>query len=286
MEHNGILVVLSLVFQLPLALGVALLLNRRMRGRGLPADLLRPVRPLRGGHGRHLPPAAPTRRARRRGPARHGARRASFSSGSPISASSSTRSSSSSRGSTSDSRSSSSSRACRASPTSSMTRRRWTALRVGVPAPRCRFSGRPSGSGPSLHHRIDPALRHRLDHDAGRPGRRVLDDGDLHGRPGVNSYRIGYATSVAVILFAVCFVFSILYQVFVLRRDVRGSTTRSGRMSGAQSRPAAPRRSQTSRCRRAPADRDRARADRVRRAAASARPARSRPTRSACPIRG
>jgi len=43
---------------------------------------------------------------------------------------------------------------------------------------------------------------------------------------GVNSYRIGYATSVAVILFAVCFVFSILYQVFVLRRDVRGATTR------------------------------------------------------------
>ena len=43
---------------------------------------------------------------------------------------------------------------------------------------------------------------------------------------GVNSYRIGYATSVAVILFAVCFVFSILYQVFVLRRDVRGDTTR------------------------------------------------------------
>ena len=43
---------------------------------------------------------------------------------------------------------------------------------------------------------------------------------------GVNSYRIGYATSVAVILFAICFVFSILYQVFVLRRDVRGGTTR------------------------------------------------------------
>ena len=34
------------------------------------------------------------------------------------------------------------------------------------------------------------------------------------------------ATSVAVILFGVCFVFSILYQVFVLRRDVRGGATR------------------------------------------------------------
>ena len=104
---------------------------------------------------------------------------------------------------------------------------------------------------------------------------------------GVNSYRIGYATSVAVILFAVCFVFSILYQVFVLRRDVRGSATRMWPDGGAQSRPAAPRRSQTSRC------------------TSSlllavivlvpigfvvlggfARPARSRPTRSACPIRG
>ena len=43
---------------------------------------------------------------------------------------------------------------------------------------------------------------------------------------GINSYRIGYATSVAVILFAVCFVFSILYQFLVLRRDVIGGTSR------------------------------------------------------------
>ena len=35
MEHNGILVALSLIIQLPLALGVALLLNRRLRGRSL-----------------------------------------------------------------------------------------------------------------------------------------------------------------------------------------------------------------------------------------------------------
>ena len=33
MEHNAILVALSLVLQLPLALGVALLLNRPFRGR-------------------------------------------------------------------------------------------------------------------------------------------------------------------------------------------------------------------------------------------------------------
>jgi raffinose/stachyose/melibiose transport system permease protein len=43
---------------------------------------------------------------------------------------------------------------------------------------------------------------------------------------GVNSYRIGYALSVAVILFLICFVVSTLYQVFVLRRDVAGGTTR------------------------------------------------------------
>src|SRR6478609_3051741 len=43
---------------------------------------------------------------------------------------------------------------------------------------------------------------------------------------GVNSLRLGYATSVAVILFSICFVFSILYQIFVLRRDVAGGTSR------------------------------------------------------------
>ncbi len=43
---------------------------------------------------------------------------------------------------------------------------------------------------------------------------------------GFRSYRVGYATSVAVILFFICFVVSILYQIFVLRRDVSGGTTR------------------------------------------------------------
>jgi raffinose/stachyose/melibiose transport system permease protein len=43
---------------------------------------------------------------------------------------------------------------------------------------------------------------------------------------GINSYRIGYALSVAMILFGICFVFSILYQIFVLRRDFAGGTTR------------------------------------------------------------
>ena len=43
---------------------------------------------------------------------------------------------------------------------------------------------------------------------------------------GINSYRIGYATTVAVILFFICFVFSILYQIFVLRKDMQGGTSR------------------------------------------------------------
>ena len=37
MGHNVILVALSLFLQLPLALGVALLLNRPLRGRSAPA---------------------------------------------------------------------------------------------------------------------------------------------------------------------------------------------------------------------------------------------------------
>jgi ABC-type sugar transport system permease subunit len=44
---------------------------------------------------------------------------------------------------------------------------------------------------------------------------------------GFTSYRVGFAMSVAVILFAICFVFSILYQIFVLRRDTVGGTARA-----------------------------------------------------------
>lgn len=43
---------------------------------------------------------------------------------------------------------------------------------------------------------------------------------------GVNSYRIGYATAVATILFLICFVVSMLYQLLVLRRDTSGATSR------------------------------------------------------------
>jgi len=45
---------------------------------------------------------------------------------------------------------------------------------------------------------------------------------------GARSYRIGYATAVAVILFGICFVVSFLYQVFVLRRDTGGTSRMAG----------------------------------------------------------
>jgi raffinose/stachyose/melibiose transport system permease protein len=46
---------------------------------------------------------------------------------------------------------------------------------------------------------------------------------------GLNSLRMGYATAVAVILFLICFVVSLFYQVFVLRRDISGPTSRMAR---------------------------------------------------------
>ncbi len=107
---------------------------------------------------------------------------------------------------------------------------------------------------------------------------------------GVNSLRIGYATAVAVILFFICFVFSILYQIFVLRRDIAGGTTQDGRLMSAR-QPAAPARlAPFSNApvvrRRARARRGRDRADRVRRAQRLPhhRPARREPGRPAAPV--
>ena len=42
---------------------------------------------------------------------------------------------------------------------------------------------------------------------------------------GFQSYEFGYASAIAVILFIICFVFSLLYQRFALRRDTRGAVT-------------------------------------------------------------
>jgi raffinose/stachyose/melibiose transport system permease protein len=43
---------------------------------------------------------------------------------------------------------------------------------------------------------------------------------------GFQSYEFGYGSAVAVILFVICFVFALLYQRFALRRDTNGALTR------------------------------------------------------------
>jgi len=43
---------------------------------------------------------------------------------------------------------------------------------------------------------------------------------------GFQSYEFGYGSAVAVIMFAICFIFALVYQRFVLRRDTRGALTR------------------------------------------------------------
>ena len=44
---------------------------------------------------------------------------------------------------------------------------------------------------------------------------------------GFQSYEFGYGSAVAVIMFVVCFLFALVYQRFVLRRDTRGALTRA-----------------------------------------------------------
>jgi raffinose/stachyose/melibiose transport system permease protein len=39
---------------------------------------------------------------------------------------------------------------------------------------------------------------------------------------------MGYGSAVSVIMFAICLVFALLYQRFVLRRDTDGAITRVG----------------------------------------------------------
>ena len=145
---------------------LALLLNRRLRGRSAPAaDLLRAVRALRGDHRGRSSSSAPARRRRR--PSQRSASAASSSSGSPTSgivlytlfvvitwkyigfaiilflA------------------------GLQGIPPSCTRRPRSTARRAGrrSATSRCRCSGRRSGSGFPVDHRLAAALRHRLDHD-------------------------------------------------------------------------------------------------------------------------
>jgi raffinose/stachyose/melibiose transport system permease protein len=43
---------------------------------------------------------------------------------------------------------------------------------------------------------------------------------------GFRRYEFGYGSAVAVVLFSICFVFALLYQRYALRRDTAGATTR------------------------------------------------------------
>lgn len=43
---------------------------------------------------------------------------------------------------------------------------------------------------------------------------------------GFTSYKFGYGSAVAVVLFVVCFIFALVYQRFALRRDTQGALTR------------------------------------------------------------
>jgi raffinose/stachyose/melibiose transport system permease protein len=44
---------------------------------------------------------------------------------------------------------------------------------------------------------------------------------------GFASYEFGYGSAIAVIMFIICFAFALIYQRFVLRRDTRGALTRA-----------------------------------------------------------
>ena len=63
---------------------------------------------------------------------------------------------------------------------------------------------------------------------------------------GFRRYQFGYGSAVAVILFVISFVFSLLYQRFVLRRDTEGALTGMvGDCHVRSRRPLAPRRGST-----------------------------------------
>jgi raffinose/stachyose/melibiose transport system permease protein len=42
---------------------------------------------------------------------------------------------------------------------------------------------------------------------------------------GFTRFQLGYGAAVSLVIFAICFVFSILYQRFVMRRDLEGALT-------------------------------------------------------------
>ena len=62
----------------------------------------------------------------------------------------------------------------------------------------------------------------------GGPAERLEHHGDYMIDHGFSRSQFGYGSAVAVILFIICFVFALIYQRFVLRRDTEGALTRIG----------------------------------------------------------
>ena len=192
---------LSLVLQLPIALGLALLLNRRFRGRAvLRIVFFAPYVLSEVIDGRHLAADAAARRPRRPGPDAVGAR--------PL------------RpawladpdivlytlfvvitGSTSGSASS-----CFLAGLQGIPRGAEEAAAIDGASRLAEFAARDAAAaraddpdlGLPVDHRFAAALRPDLGHDRRRAGRRVEHDGDVHDRPRLQPLQFGYGNAVAV----------------------------------------------------------------------------------------
>src|SRR5690606_33888855 len=46
---------------------------------------------------------------------------------------------------------------------------------------------------------------------------------------GFRRFEVGYATAISIVMFLICLVFALLYQRYVLRRDIEGAITVMGR---------------------------------------------------------
>ena len=76
-----------------------------------------------------------------------------------------------------------------------------------------------------LGHRGAAAVRPGLGHDRRRPAQRHHHDGRQHVQTGFEKQQMGYGSALAVLLFLCALVVALLYQRFVLRRDIDGAVT-------------------------------------------------------------
>ncbi len=76
-----------------------------------------------------------------------------------------------------------------------------------------------------LHHRRPAVVRPGLGHHQGRAGELHRHHGHLSGRLGLRRDQFGYASAISVIVFGLSLIVALLYQRFVLRRDLEGALT-------------------------------------------------------------